>query len=188
MRIGPKAQRRQGVKNAKKSPAMRALTFLARRFVAGDSMEDAVEAVRRLNEKGLKATLDFLGEDCRSAEQATASVEEYLALLRAIAEAELDANVSLKLTQLGLNLDADLARNNLLRIVEAADRYKNFVRVDMEGSAYTDKTLEIFYGLFRSSRNVGPVIQAYLRRSRGDIAQLVKIGARVRLCKGAYKE
>jgi proline dehydrogenase len=121
-------------------------------------------------------------------EQASAATEEYLRLLRRIEEAELDANISLKLTQLGLNLNPDLAKKHLLRIVEEAAKRRNFVRIDMEGSAYTQKTLDIFYEIFSSHREVGPVIQAYLRRSFSDIARLNQLGVRVRLCKGAYQE
>ena len=167
---------------------MRALTFLARRFVAGDTVEEAVEAVRELNRDGIKATLDNLGEETHSREQALASCEEYVRMLRLIAEAELDCNVSLKLTQFGLGLDVGLARENLIRVASEAKKLGNFVRIDMEGSAYTQKTLDLFYALQPSFPNMGVVIQAALRRSAGDIEELARRKARVRLCKGAYKE
>ena len=167
---------------------MRALTFLARRFVAGDKASEAVAAVRKLNEKGIKATLDFLGEECLDREHAEGAVQEVLGLLRLIAEHKVNANVSIKLTQLGLSLDMELARKNLKTILDEAARLGNFVRVDMEGSAYTQKTLDLFNEAFAKSKNTGIVIQASLLRSRADIEALNKAGARVRLCKGAYKE
>lgn len=170
------------------SGPVRALTFLAGRFVAGDSVEDAIEAVRGLNRDGLKVTLDNLGEEVHNRAQAEAARDEYLLMLRKIAEAELDCNVSLKLTQFGLGLDKSLCRDNLARVAEEAAKMKNFVRIDMEGSAYTQRTLDLFYELFPSHPNLGVVIQAYLRRSEADVQELVRRSARVRLCKGAYKE
>lgn len=167
---------------------VRALTFLAGRFVAGDAIADAVEAARRLNQDGLKVTLDNLGEEVHDRVQAEAARDEYLLALRRIAEAELDCNVSLKLTQFGLGLDRNLCRDNLARVAEEAAKTKNFVRIDMEGSAHTQKTLDLFYELFPARPNLGVVIQAYLRRSEDDVKELVRRGARVRLCKGAYKE
>lgn len=167
---------------------MRALTFLARRFVAGDTIEEAIEAVRALNAEGLKATLDNLGEESLSRRQAIAACEEYVRALHLIAEAEADCNVSLKLTQFGLNLDVALARENLIRVAQEAKKLGNFVRVDMEGSAYTQKTLDLFYALSGTFPNLGVVIQAALRRSGNDVEELARRGARVRLCKGAYKE
>jgi proline dehydrogenase len=167
---------------------MRALTFLARRFVAGDSLDDAMEVVRALNAEGLKVTLDHLGEECKSPAQAEADCREYLEILRRIGEARADANVSLKLTQFGLNLDRKLAKDNLIRVLEEARKRGIFVRLDMEGSGYTQKTLDLFYELFPVYPNVGVVIQAMLRRSPDDVAELARRGARVRLCKGAYKE
>lgn len=167
---------------------MRALTFLARRFVAGDDVGEAIEAVRDLNRRGLKVTLDNLGEECKSRPQALAACEEYVVALRRLAEAEVDCNVSLKLTQFGLNLDNGLARDNLMRVAQEAKKLGNFVRIDMEGSAYTQKTLDLFYSLFPSFPNLGVVIQAYLKRSEQDVLELVRRQARVRLCKGAYKE
>jgi proline dehydrogenase len=167
---------------------MRALTFLARRFVAGDNVDEAIEAVRELNRLGIKVTLDNLGEECQTREQALAATEEYVQMLRKIAQAEVDCNVSLKLTQFGLNLDVNLARENLMRVAAEAKKLGNFVRIDMEGSAYTQRTLDLFYALYPSFPNMGVVIQAYLRRSEKDVEELVKKGVRVRLCKGAYKE
>lgn len=167
---------------------MRALTFLASRFVAGDSAEDAVDAVAQLNSEGLKATLDFLGEDCESEAQAEAATLEYLSLLDSIHKAGLDCNVSLKLTQFGLSLDPELAESNLRRVLERAAHQDNFVRIDMESTRDTEITLAIFKRVFKDYKNVGIVIQAYLKRSADDIKELNELGARVRLCKGAYKE
>ncbi|MBI5202407.1 MAG: proline dehydrogenase family protein [Elusimicrobia bacterium] len=167
---------------------MRALTFLARKFVAGETAEEALSVIRRLNSQGIKATLDFLGEDCASESQAEAGTREIERLFELIKRAKLDCNVSIKPTQLGLNLDAALAKHNLERVLDAAASHGNFVRLDMEGSAYTQKTLDLFYWVFPKRRNAGVVIQSYLRRSAGDIEELCRRGARVRLCKGAYKE
>lgn len=167
---------------------MRALTFLAGRFVAGDTLKEAMETVKRLNAQGLKVTLDHLGEECRSREQAEADCDEYIECLKRISESGADCNVSLKLTQFGLNLGSGLARDNLVKVLEVARKLDIFVRIDMEGSAYTQATLNLFYSLFPTFPNMGVVIQAGLKRSGQDVAELVKRGARVRLCKGAYRE
>ncbi|HVA67224.1 MAG TPA: proline dehydrogenase family protein [Elusimicrobiota bacterium] len=168
---------------------MRALTFLARRFVAGDTIDEAVEAVRALNAEGLKATLDNLGEETKTRDEAEKACREYITALRKIAEAEADCNISLKLTQFGLNLDESLARDNLARVLEEAQKLGNFARIDMESSACTQKTLDLFYSLFPEPyANVGVVIQSALRRSEKDVEKLVRLKARVRLVKGAYKE
>jgi len=167
---------------------IRRVNFLAARFVAGNTAEEALDAVHRLNEVGLKASLDVLGEETRSLEQAQAAVREYSQLLGWIGASGLDCNVSVKLTQLGLSLGDGPARDNLLKILDAAAKHGNFVRIDMEGSAYTQRTLDLFHGVFESRKNVGVVIQAYLRRSASDVKELNRAGARVRLCKGAYKE
>ena len=167
---------------------MRALTFLAKRFVAGDGIDDAIAAVRALNETGIKATLDNLGEDSLDRAHALAAAGENLLMLRRIAESGVDSNISLKLTQLGLGFDEGLARESLIKIVEEAARLNNFVRIDMEGTAWTQKTLDLFYGLHLKHPNMGIVLQAYLRRTEQDCRDAAARGARVRLCKGAYKE
>ena len=164
------------------------MTFLASRFVAGDNAEDAVDAVCELNRLGIKATLDFLGEDCESEAQAEAATLEYESLLDSIHKARLDCNVSLKLTQFGMNLDTGLAESNLIRVVTKAESLGNFVRVDMESSAYTQGTLDLFKRVFLEHKNCGVVVQSSLRRTAADVAELNALGARVRLCKGAYKE
>jgi proline dehydrogenase len=173
--------------NARIAP-MRALTFLAGRFVAGDAIDDALSAVRALNDDGIKATLDNLGEDSLTRNQAMAAAEENLLMLRRIADVGADSNISLKLTQIGLAIDAGLARENLIRIAEEAAKHQNFVRIDMEGSAWTQKTLDLFYSLHDKYPNLGIVLQAYLRRTEADCRDAAARGARVRLCKGAYKE
>lgn len=167
---------------------MRALTFLAGRFVAGDDIADAIAAVRRLNADGIKATLDNLGEDTFDRAHAVAAANENLLILRRIAETGVDANLSLKLTQLGLAFDEGLCRENLLEIVEEAERVGSFVRIDMEGSAWTQKTLDLFYSLHDRHPGVGIVLQAMLRRTESDCREAVARKVRVRLCKGAYKE
>ncbi|MDE2292790.1 MAG: proline dehydrogenase family protein [Elusimicrobia bacterium] len=167
---------------------MRALTFLARRFVAGETAAAALEQVKKLNKKGLKATLDCLGEDTESEAQAAAAADEYCRLLKLIHEAGADCNVSLKLTQFGLNLGPDVAKRNLGRVLDEAKKRGNFVRVDMEGSAWTQQTLDLVMDAHKSFGNVGTVLQAMLRRTPKDVAALNKAGVRVRLCKGAYRE
>src|SRR5688572_223313 len=122
---------------------MRTLTFMARRFVAGDTLDEALVQVRRLNAQGLKATLDFLGEETHSPDQARLAADEYERMLERIAALKLDCNVSLKLTQFGLALDGALARENLERVLKTAKRLGNFVRLDMEGSEYTERTLDL---------------------------------------------
>lgn len=167
---------------------MRALTFLAQRFVAGDDISDAIEAVRALNADGLKATLDNLGEDSLDEAHALAAAEENLTMLRRLNESGVDANISLKLTQLGLAFDEKLAVDSLLRIVTEAERLNTFVRIDMEGSQWTQKTLDIFYAMHENHSGVGIVLQSALRRTEQDAKDAVDRKARVRLCKGAYRE
>jgi len=164
------------------------LFFLAKRFVAGQSVDEALRAVRLLNDAGIMATLDVLGENVEHEAAAQNAVQSYLTLLERIRKAQLQSNVSIKLTQMGLDISRDLCYSNLVRICQKAIECENTVRIDMEGSQYTEKTLALFSDLFQSYKNVGIVIQAYLHRSRQDLEQLIQMGARVRLCKGAYKE
>jgi proline dehydrogenase len=163
-------------------------TGFARRFVAGERLEEALEEIRCLNAAGISATFDHLGENVHDSEAAAQEVDVYTALLDAIEENRLEANVSLKATQLGLDVSEELCFENLERILKHAERSDNFVRIDMEGSAYTQRTLNLFRRLWENHRNVGIVIQSYLYRSGQDIEELIAMGARVRLCKGAYKE
>jgi proline dehydrogenase len=163
--------------------------FLAKRFVPGETIESAVEAVSALNAAGMTATLDFLGEDVRERVEADRTRDTYVRMLDAIAREGARTNVSVKLTALGLLIDEDVAVENLTAIVErAAPLADPFVRIDMEGSAVTDATLRVFERVFATHPNVGPVLQAYLRRTPADVERMIQIGARVRLCKGAYNE
>lgn len=162
---------------------------VASRFVAGDTLDDAVRAVQALNQAGLNATLDHLGENVNTAEDAAHATEDYLGLLDRIQETKLRANVSLKLTQLGLLLDFEMCAANLKRIVDRAKSYGTFVRIDMEDSAILEDTLRIYQRLKESgATNLGVVIQSYLYRSDDDIHQLAEEGTPVRLVKGAYDE
>ena len=161
---------------------------VAKRFVPGQTIQEAVAVVRRLNASGIRTTLDVLGENVMDRPAAEAAVATYLATLDWIQREGLSSNVSLKLTQMGLDIDRDYCLANVARICERAATGNNFVRIDMEGSAYTERTLNLFYELFRKHQNVGVVIQAYLHRSEQDVRRLSELGARVRLCKGAYKE
>lgn len=167
---------------------MSRLFFLARRFVAGETLEAAVDAVRSLNDAGLDVTLNMLGESTTEREKSEDAVRRYLVMLDLIREGGLRANISVKLTHLGLDIDEAYCSDNLYRILEAAKERDIFIRLDMEGSPHTQRTLDIFYSLYESHRNTGVVIQAMLLRSSHDIFVLNKIGARVRLCKGSYRE
>jgi proline dehydrogenase len=208
----------------------------ARRFVAGETIEEAIEPVRALNLQGITASLDLLGESVTNEQEVAEVLDTYLCVFQTIRDQALQANVSVKLTALGLDLDYDLCYRNMVRLLNAANSLhhppaagateaqrkqgeerenedrKNrgeesltsspshpltlssfqpdpFVRIDMESSDYTQRTLDLFYRLWEESyRNVGVVIQSYLRRSEDDVEKLIQTGARVRLCKGAYKE
>jgi len=166
---------------------------LSSRFVAGTQVEDALHATQRLNQAGLSASLDNLGENVTNAAEARASAQLYHQLLDEIGRRQLNANVSLKLTHMGLDVDEMLARELVTGLVAkaAAIKPQNFVRIDMEGSAYTERTLDFVYELHRMpghSSAVGAVIQSYMRRGEDDIRKLLAEGIRIRLCKGAYKE
>ena len=169
------------------NPVSRAMAW---RFVAGETREAALDAVRALNARGIRATLDYLGENVSTREEAIAAADEAIAELRAIAAAGVDANVSIKLTQLGLDLGDDLCREQVRRVLDCARELGNFVRLDMEGSPYTQRTLDLFRDLRRDydADTVGTVIQTYLRRSQADVERLIADGSRVRLVKGAYNE
>jgi proline dehydrogenase len=161
---------------------------MARRFVAGETLAEALDVVRRINAQGMTATLDHLGENVTVRQEAATATADAIESLRAIREAGVRCNASVKLTQLGLDLDPAFAFENVSRIVAAAAEYENFVRIDMESSEYVDRTLDIFHRLFPDHRNVGVVIQAYLYRSGPDLERVIESGARVRLVKGAYLE
>ena len=161
----------------------------ARRFIAGESVEEAISAVADLPGRGLRLTLDYLGESVASFDEANAAAQEYTRILDAIVQSGIERNVSLKLTQLGLDVDRATAVDNMRRILEPADRHGFFVRIDMENSPYTDRTLQVLDTLWQQGhRSLGTVIQSCLIRSPRDVATLNGMGVRVRLVKGAYKE
>jgi len=162
----------------------------ASRFVAGETLDTALEAVAKLNAKRITASLDLLGESVRNENESREAARQYIRILDRIKEKKLDANVSVKLTAMGLDIDEELCIANMQNILERARDLETFVRIDMEGSNYTQKTLDIFYHrLFPSFRgNVGIVLQSYMYRAFQDVQEANTAGARVRLCKGAYKE
>jgi proline dehydrogenase len=161
---------------------------VASRYVAGESLDAAIRVVRTLNQQGAMATLDVLGEEVSEREKATAAVEEYLQVFETIDREKVDSNVSIKLTLLGLKIDEGFCRDNVARIVETAQRFGNFVRIDMEDNTTTDATLRIYRDLHARYGNLGVVLQAYMRRTLRDIEELPDQGASVRLCKGIYVE
>jgi proline dehydrogenase len=164
---------------------------ISSRFVAGTQVEDALRAAATLNKAGLSVSVDNLGENVSTAEEATHSAQLYHQLLSEIEKRGLNANVSVKLTHMGIDVDPQLGYSNVAGLVEKAASMspKNFVRVDMEGSAYTQRTLDFIHQLHRQAGGcVGAVIQSYMRRSEDDMANLLQDGIRIRLCKGAYSE
>jgi len=160
----------------------------ASRFVAGNTIEDAIRAARELNARGINVTLDHLGESTTTREDAVNATDEIVTLIEQIGCCDVRANVSIKLTQIGLALDESLCTQNLERILQAAKRSGNFVRIDMEDSPYTDRTLALFRQMKARGYNVGIVVQSYLYRTEKDVRELATEGARFRLVKGAYKE
>lgn len=163
--------------------------FLAKRFVPGETIESAIATVRELNARGMSATLDYLGEDVLERKAAVDTADTYLRILDALAASGADSNVSVKLTAMGLLVGEEFALENLLRIMDRAKENADpFVRIDMEGSAVTEATLRVFEQAFARAGNVGIVLQAYLKRTAGDVRRAIELGARVRLCKGAYSE
>jgi proline dehydrogenase len=163
---------------------------LTTRFIAGETIDEAVAAIREVNAKGCSASFDHLNESVSSIAETEAEVGEYLDVLASIAESGINSNVSIKLTQFGLEIDPDLAYQNARRVVEDAVHRGNFVRIDMEGSNVTQATIDVFkrlraeFGL----NDVGIVLQSYLYRTMDDARNLLKLPARIRLCKGAYNE
>lgn len=181
--------RSSGLKSLASRYGMRNTGSFARRFIAGESIEEAIAAARVVEQAGLQATLDLLGESVASAEEANAATLAYLQVMRTITEAGVGRNVSLKLTQLGLDIDRATCVDNLRRILDEANTHNFFVRIDMENAPYTERTLEIFETLWGIGyRNAGVVLQSYMKRSEADVHRVNKLGARVRLVKGAYKE
>src|SRR4051812_34829288 len=168
---------------------MRAPDSFARRFIAGETVEEAIDAARGVQAQGLRLTLDYLGESVSTLEEATAATREYVRLLDVIVASGIERNISLKLTQLGAGVDRATCVDNLRRILEPAGRHGFFVRIDMENSPWTQLTIDIFETLWQQEyRHVGIALQAALYRTEQDVRRMIELGARVRLVKGAYKE
>jgi proline dehydrogenase len=166
----------------------RAGKALVRRFVAGDTLAEAIDAARKLNRQGMKVSLDLLGEEVNSAGEVEAALASYVACLDEIAANSIDGNVSIKLTQLGLAFDPDLARATLDRLAASAARLGLTVTIDMEDSTYTEATVDIYAAAQPRHGNLGLALQAYLYRTPDDLLRLMPLGGLLRLCKGAYVE
>ena len=165
------------------------LRGLTQRYVAGEELADGIVVAQALNTQGLFVSLDHLGESVTNGAEARRATSAYLDALNAIAEEQVEANISLKLTQLGLDVSRELCVAHLRKILERARELDSFVRIDMESSAYTQRTLEVHQELWEAGfRNVGIVLQAYLYRTERDVGRAIEMGVQVRLCKGAYLE
>ena len=163
----------------------------ASRFVAGERVADAVRAVRELNEKGINATLDHLGEHTSTADEAEKATDDILLVLNEIEKARVRANISIKLTQIGMGLDEEICRQNLVRILEQVKKCNNFLRIDMEDTPYTDITISLYLSMLQRGFNtcqVGIVVQSYLYRTEADLRKLLNYRTHIRLVKGAYRE
>jgi len=161
---------------------------MSRRFVAGETLEDALQVARACNDAGMHATLDYLGENVSTPDDAQKARDAYLEIFDRIAQERLHANVSCKLTQLGLDISPEFCEGLVLSIAERAAAYDSFLRIDMEGSLYTQLTVDLVKRVRAQTPTVGTVIQSYLYRSESDVNDLLSVGCRIRLCKGAYKE
>jgi proline dehydrogenase len=161
---------------------------VAQRFVAGESLEQAIAAAKTLNADGFSASLDLLGENVMDMDGAKRAADVYISMFDRIATEKLNANISMKLTQLGLDLDPAMCESLLERIVRSAADHGNFLRIDMEGSPYTQRTIDLCKRVRARTNAVGTVIQSYLFRSEEDVRGLIAVGCRIRLVKGAYKE
>ncbi len=161
---------------------------IAAPYIAGESLDDQVVAIKELNGKGFMAASAILGEDVTQRSESTEAVEQYEEVLATIASQRLNSNIHVKLTHLGLKLDKEFCYNNVKRLLEVADTYGNFVRIDMEDSPTTDDTFDIFFRLNAEFENVGCVVQACLRRTANDVQKLTAAKANVRICKGIYIE
>jgi proline dehydrogenase len=168
---------------------MRRPSSFGRRFIAGETIDEAIAAAKAVESRGLSITLDHLGESLSSLAQADAATREYLDIINAVVASGIGRNISLKLTQLGLDVDRASCVDNLRRVLDKAEPAGFFIRLDMEGSAYTEVTLEIFETLWGLGyRDMGVVLQSALYRTEEDLPRVLRLGARVRLVKGAYKE
>jgi len=161
---------------------------VARRFVAGETLEEAIGVAQKLNARHISVSLDHLGENVSDAREARATAAEYIRALDRIQASGVEANISVKPTALGMDIGDEVCRDNLTEVLRRAREYNAFVRVDMEGSDYTERTVALVTELHRQFPNVGTVIQSYLYRSPDDVARLIEQGVRVRLVKGAYLE
>ena len=161
----------------------------ARRFIAGETVDEAIRAARSLQARGFLLTLDYLGESVATMDEANAATQEYVRLIDVLVASGIERNISLKLTQLGVDIDRATCIDNMRRILEPAQRHGFFVRIDMENSPYTAITLEVFETLWEQQyRGIGIALQSSLRRTEQDVQRMNELGARVRLVKGAYKE
>jgi proline dehydrogenase len=177
------------LKNVASRFGMRRPTSFARRFIAGETTPEAIAAARAIEARGMAITLDHLGESLHSLQQADAATREYLDIINAIVESGIGRNISLKLTQLGLDVDRASCVDNLRRVLDKAEPAGFFIRLDMEGSPYTEVTLDIFETLWGLGyREMGVVLQAALFRTEQDLPRIMRLGSRIRLVKGAYKE
>jgi proline dehydrogenase len=161
---------------------------MSHRFVAGETLEEALQVARACNDAGMHATLDYLGENVSTPDDAQKARDAYLEIFDRIAQERLHANVSCKLTQLGLDISPEFCEGLVLSIAERAASYDSFLRIDMEGSVYTQRTVDLVKRVRAQTPAIGTVIQSYLYRSESDVNDLLSVGCRIRLCKGAYKE
>ncbi len=162
--------------------------FFSRKYIAGETLQAGIDLVKKLNSKGIHATMDVLGESVKNKEEAITAKSLALEVLEAIEKNKLMANLSIKPTQMGLAIDENFAYEQVLELVKKAAEYKNFVRIDMEDSPFTDKTINLYKRIYEQYKNVGIVIQSYMKRSYDDVLILNKIGTNYRLCKGIYVE
>jgi len=161
---------------------------VASRFVAGETIDDVVRATRELNAKGMSVTADHLGEHVKDLAEVKAAHAQYLELIDRIVREKLDANVSVKLSEMGLDIDPALCDENMRSLLAHAAKHAMFVRIDMESSAYTQRTMDTFLELRKTHENVGIVLQSYLHRTADDVKRTLEVQGRIRLCKGAYAE
>lgn len=162
--------------------------FFSKKYIAGETLQAAVDLVKKLNSKGIYATMDVLGESVKNKTESLEAKNQCLEVLEAIEKNKLMANLSIKPTQMGLAIDEQFAYEQILEIVKKAEEYKNFVRIDMEDSPFTDKTINLYKKIYEHHKNVGVVIQSYMRRAYDDVVALNKLGTNYRLCKGIYVE
>lgn len=162
--------------------------FFSKKYIAGETLQEAINLVKKLNAKGIYATMDVLGESVKNKSESIEAKNQCLEVLDAIEKNKLMANLSIKPTQMGLAIDEDFAYDQVKEIVSKAAEYNNFVRIDMEDSPYIDKTINLYKRLYDNYKNVGVVIQSYMRRALDDVISLNKMGTNYRLCKGIYNE